>query len=399
MAIQKAKHTSQVFSALFISFVSASACAADDTLVDSRISGILKPAAEYFSSNPWLQGILVIVFTFVLALAVSWLLFRILGAITARTALILDNQIVELLRPPVYYTLVVVGICAGLDMMPLKDNVNTIITRIVQTMNVVVWMIFIARLSTLLIKRLADLTDRVTFIQNRTVTLFDNIAKVAIFGAGTYAVFVIWSIDMTAWLASAGIIGIAVGFAAKDTLSNLFSGVFILADAPYKVGDYVVLDKAGRGMVTNIGLRSTRILTRDDIEVTVPNSIIGNATIINQSGGHHEKMRIRLKIGVAYGSDIDKVRQILQETAENESLVCRIPAPRVRFRVFGPSSLDFELLFWVEKPEQRGMALDRLNTAVYKKFNEEQIEIPYSKQDIYIKGLPETVHEVQRREQ
>ena len=65
----------------------------------------------------------------------------------------------------------------------------------------------------------------------------------------------------------AGIAGIAIGFAAKDTLSNLFSGVFIIADAPYKVGDYIELDKGGRGKVVNIGLRSTRILTRDDIEV------------------------------------------------------------------------------------------------------------------------------------
>jgi MscS family membrane protein len=86
---------------------------------------------------------------------------------------------------------------------------------------------------------------------------------------------------MTAWLASAGIIGIAVGFAAKDTLANLFSGVFILADSPYKLGDYVVLEDNSRGKVTQIGLRSTRMLTRDDVEVTVPNSIMGNTKIIN----------------------------------------------------------------------------------------------------------------------
>jgi MscS family membrane protein len=82
-------------------------------------------------------------------------------------------------------------------------------------------------------------------------------------------------------LASAGIIGIAVGFAAKDTLANLFSGVFILADSPYKLGDYVVLEDNSRGKVTQISLRSTRMLTRDDVEVTVPNSITGNTKIIN----------------------------------------------------------------------------------------------------------------------
>jgi len=237
------------------------------------------------------------------------------------------------------------------------------------------------------LQRLASLSHKYTFIQNRTLTLFDNAAKVIVFGMGIYAVFVIWQINMTAWLASAGIVGIAVGFAAKDTLSNLFTGVFIIADAPYKVGDYVVLDRGDRGQVTNIGLRSTRILTRDDIEITVPNSIIGNSTIINQSGGRHKKMRIRLKVGVAYGTDTDHVRKILLKTAADDPHVSRTPEPRVRFRVFGASSLDFELLCWVADPELRGRAMDSLNDAVYKSFNENGIEIPYAKQDLYIKGL------------
>lgn len=92
-----------------------------------------------------------------------------------------------------------------------------------------------------------------------------------------YFVFLAWQIDVTAWMASAGILGLAVSFAAKDTLANLFSGVFIVADAPYKLGDFIVLDSGERGEVTHIGIRSTRLLTRDDVEVTVPNSIMGNA--------------------------------------------------------------------------------------------------------------------------
>jgi small-conductance mechanosensitive channel len=100
-------------------------------------------------------------------------------------------------------------------------------------------------------------------------------------------------------------------------------------------------------------------------------------------------MRVRLKIGVAYGSDVEKVSKLLQKVAEDEPQVCKVPSPRVRFRLFGPSSLDFELLFWVDHPELRGRALDALNTKVYRMLNIENIEIPYSKQDIYIKGLPE----------
>jgi small-conductance mechanosensitive channel len=168
----------------------------------------------------------------------------------------------------------------------------------------------------------------------------------------------------------------------------LFSGVFILADTPYKIGDYVVLDGEQRGKVTHIGLRSTRLITRDDVEVTVPNSIMGNSKVTNQSGGPHPKFRIRVKVGVAYGTDIDLVDEILMEIAMNEALVTQSPEPRVRFRTFGASSLDFELLCWIEDPELSGRALHQLNSAIYKRFNDEKIEIPFAKQDLYIKELP-----------
>jgi small-conductance mechanosensitive channel len=204
-----------------------------------------------------------------------------------------------------------------------------------------------------------------------------------------YLLFNIWNIDMTAWLASAGIVGIAVGFAAKDTLAKLFAGAFILADAPYKIGDYIVLDNGQRGKVTNIGLRSTRILTRDDVEVTVPNSVIGNSSVINESGGPHVKYRVRIPVGVAYGSDINLVRAALMQVAQANEQVCREPEHRVRFRSFGPSALQFELLCWIEDPELRGRAVDALNCEIYQQFIDNNIEIHYAKHDVYIKDWPQ----------
>jgi len=203
-----------------------------------------------------------------------------------------------------------------------------------------------------------------------------------------YFLFLVWDLDVTGWLASAGIVGIAVGFGAKDTVANFFAGVFILADAPYRIGDFIILDTGERGRVTHIGLRSTRLLTRDDIEVTVPNAVMGNTKIINETGGPHKKERIRIKITCAYGSDIDHVKKVLCETAVHLDGVCTDPEPRVRFRAFGPSGLELELLGWIEEPVLRGRITDALNTEVYRRFNEEKIEIPYLKQDVYIKEMP-----------
>ena len=358
--------------------------------LDLVIVNSLRPLFELISGNPWIQSAIVILITIICASLLTWLIFRVIGAITSRTSLVLDDQIVKLLRPPIYYTLVVIGVTAGIGLMPI-ETWKIYLIRTINSIGIIIWVFFFTSLASLLLQRLAGLSDKFKFIQYRTVTLFDNLAKIIIFGAGVYGFFVVWNIDMTAWLASAGIVGIAVGFAAKDTLANLFSGVFILADAPYKVGDFVVLDGGLRGQVQEIGIRSTRVLTRDDVEVTVPNAVIANARIVNETGGPSDKMRVRVKVSAAYGSDVDQVRDVLLGCTDGAEFLASTPAPRVRFRAFGDSGLEFELLAWIEEPLYRGRVIDELNRRVYKAFAAAGIEIPYAKQDVYVKELPRRV--------
>ena len=365
--------------------------------MEQFIHSSLKPILQLFSTNPILQGSTVIFLTLIGASFFTWIAFLIVRKFTKRTRMELDDQIVKILKIPIYYSLLMSGFSVGIKLMNFSGGFSTLLIKCLKSGGVLIWTYFFVRLASLLLSRITRLSKKHTFIQWQTVTLFDNLAKVAIFGLGAYFIFIIWNIDMTAWLASAGIVGIAVGFAAKDSLANLFSGVFILADAPYKIGDFVVFENGDRGKVTQIGLRSTRMLTRDDIEITIPNSIIGNSRIINQSGGPYERFRLRVKVGVAYGTDTDKVREILMTIAKEEPLVCESPEPRVRFRLFGPSSVDFELLCWARSPELSGRTLDLLNDAIYKAFNKNRIEIPYSKQDIYIKEMPTSAMEVDRK--
>lgn len=221
------------------------------------------------------------------------------------------------------------------------------------------------------------------------LALLHNVLKVVLVALAIYFVFIAWKIDVTAWLASAGIVGLALSFAAKDTLSNLFAGVSIIMDAPYKRGDYIILDSGERGVVTEIGLRSTRLLTRDDIEITVPNGIIGNSRITNEAGGPSEKHRIRVSVGVAYGSDVDNVIDVLERVASDNTEILENPAPRVRFRLFGESSLDFELLCWIARPVDRGRLRHELNCAIYKAFIEEGIEIPFPQRDLHVRTMPD----------
>ncbi len=350
----------------------------------------LAPLLQFFSGQPWLQGAAIIIVTFLFASLISWLIFRILKFLTNKTKSFVDDRLLAIARPPIYYSLLITGFSTGINRMPLSEKLTDYLIFGFKTLGVIIWMIALIRFSKIVLQQLAwgAKNKNIRLVQPQTLPLFDNLSKLIIVAVAVYVIFQIWGIDMTAWLASAGIVGIAVGFAAKDTLANLFSGVFILADTPYKIGDYVVLDGNQRGKVTHIGLRSTRLLTRDDVEVTVPNSIMGNSKVTNQSGGPHPKFRIRVKVGVAYGTDIDEVEAILMKIADEEPLIVKYPEPRVRFRQFGASSLDFELLGWIENPELRGRALHSLNSKVYKQFNDKGIEIPFAKQDLYIKELP-----------
>ena len=266
-------------------------------------------------------------------------------------------------------------------MLPSEDAI---------TVNVIVasWMRASLRISTSLLDTVGH-QDRFAIVEARTVPIFDLTAKLLTILLGSYVLLLIWGINPVGWLASAGIVGVAVGFAAKDTLANLFAGSFIVADAPYKIGDFINLDTGERGQVSAIGLRSTRLMTRDDVEITIPNGVIANAKIVNESGGRHLKMRIRVSVGVAYGADVDEVCDILMKIGIQHAEICDDPEPRVRMRGFGASSLDFDLLGWIEKPQDRGRISHQLYIEIYKKFEEHGIVIPFTQQDIYIKEFPQ----------
>jgi MscS family membrane protein len=354
----------------------------------AELSRALAPLLDFFGEHTVLRAMAMIGLALLAATIIDRVIMRLLKKLSGRTQSHLDDQILTFLSLPLFQSILLIGLAAAMAMLKLGEVAEEVVFSVLQSYAVLLWSLVLIRMARLVLRRMAQSSARFALIRNQTLPLFENIALLLVIGLSIYLIFTAWRIDMTAWLASAGIIGIAVGFAAKDTLANLFSGVFILADAPYKIGDYVVLDSGERGEVTHIGIRSTRILTRDDVEVTIPNSIMGNTKIINESGGPHTKFRIRVKVGVAYGTDIDVVRRLLMEVAAAEAAVCATPEPRVRFRSFGNSSLDFELLGWIDEPSLRGRVVDALLTAIYKRFMSEGIEIPYSKQDVYIKELP-----------
>jgi small-conductance mechanosensitive channel len=198
-------------------------------------------------------------------------------------------------------------------------------------------------------------------------------------------------IDLTTLHVLAGAVGIGVGFGLQSVISNFFAGLIIMFERPIKIGDRIEVDGVD-GDVVEIGVRSTVVLTNDNIAIIVPNSKFITENVVNWQY-NDGKVRFCIPVGVAYGSDVKLVQKVLLEVAKEAEDVLESPQPVVRLLEFGDSSLNFELRVWSETQiNRKGRLTSIINLAVYEKFREHGIEIPFPQRDLHVRsGLPGAV--------
>ena len=318
--------------------------------------------------------------------------FDIAHRITKKTESNLDDQLVSLLQVPTSISVFFIGINYGITISNLSDFWSLAYHGSTLSLLIVLWSSALLKSSTIFLEGMKQKHTEFKILNARTIPIFHLLARIAIIITAIYLLLLAWGINVMLWITSAGIIGIAIAYASQDTLASLFAGIAILSDAPYKLGDFLVLDDGTKGKVTHIGFRSTRLLTVANVEIIIPNSNLASAQIINMSGGNTQHARIDISAGVAYGSDIDQVREILQDIAlaldyvvlDNEAM-----KPKIHFIAMGASSLDFMVRIWISNPEEILNIQDQANTLIYKRFGEADIEIPYAKQDVYLYPMGE----------
>jgi len=327
-------------------------------------------------ANPLVRSLIIILGSIIIAKITDLVFTVIIKRITSKTRTELDDKIVVLFHKPIFYSILFVGFSMAVKTANIPEYLDFALVGLFKTITIIIWLFLISRILILAIDWASKQTDN-KLLQQKTLPLFNNLGKIAIGLFGIYFIFLSWDININGILASAGVLGVVLGLAAKDTVANFFAGIFLMADSPFKEGDYILLETGERGYVKSMGLRSTRFLTRDDIEITIPNSVIASSKIVNESGGPEDIERVRITLMVAYGSDIDEVKDLLKSIALNNDNVQNDPEPRVRFREFAESGIKLQLLFWIYKPEIRGRTVDAINTEIYKRFKENQITIPY----------------------
>jgi small conductance mechanosensitive channel len=225
--------------------------------------------------------------------------------------------------------------------------------------------------------------------------IFDLLRKFS--GAIIYATAVILALDtlginVMPFIAGAGVAGLAIGFAAKDTLSNLIAGVLLIIDRPFEVGDRIEVWNAPVGSATwgdviDIGLRATKIKTTDNIVIIIPNNEIMKRDIVNYTI-ISTNIRVRINVGVAYDADIEKAKKLVLEVADALDWISKSPAPKVVVRSFGESSVDLQLRVWINDARKRMDTISYVTDKIKTAFDKHGIEIPYPKRDITITRRP-----------
>ena len=201
---------------------------------------------------------------------------------------------------------------------------------------------------------------------------------------GFYIALLVVGINLSSLAVLAGVVGVGLGFGLQNIISNFISGLIILAERPIAIGDRIVVGGVA-GQVQKISLRSTTVLTNDNISIIVPNADFITHAVTNWS--HKDpKVRFHIPVGVAYGTDLDKLRRLMLEVAAAHPKALKDPAPDVFLASFGDYALNVELIVWsVDMTFRPETFRSDLNFALEKKFRENHIEIPFPQRDLHLR--------------
>jgi len=235
-----------------------------------------------------------------------------------------------------------------------------------------------------------SLIKRISHFDSTQKLLAEKLSTIAIWALAFLIGIEMLGIDLTALAFFGGAFGLAIGFGLQKTFGNLISGILLLLDKSIKPGDVIsVTDQAGNesvGQIRKIGIRAISVITRDQTEYLIPNENLMINQVVNWSYSSRD-VRVRAPVGVAYGSDVHLVKELLHRAVDDTDRILKHPRPRVNLMGFGDSSVDFEVRFWIQDPEE---GLSNIRSDVYFRiwelFAEHNVEIPFPQQDLHLRS-------------
>lgn len=332
----------------------------------------------------------------VAVLVLSYLAARLTASLLARllarrgtAAPEVHHRLVAALDGPVTYALVLVGAWVAVHRAPLSARVGDRLDSALFVLAVAIVAVALVRGYRIFLGWYAgrpqlpggsDLAREFNPLFGMAGTIF--IAVVAVI-----TVLQRFGVNVASLVVSLGVGSLAIGLAAQDTLANMFAGFTLMLDRPFRAGDRIQLASGEVGDVEAIGMRATLINTLDDTVLVVPNSLLVKERLVNVSRPTRS-VTTRLEVGVAYGSDLEKVKHVLADAARSCALVDPARGPVVIINRFGDFAVNAQLIFWVSDYTQQGMALGAVHLEAYRRLTEAGIEIPFPVSRVIHEGAP-----------
>lgn len=319
---------------------------------------------------------------------ISLLLDQVLSRITARTKTDLDNQVLQAAKLPIYLLAVILALDAALNRLDfLPGDWDRWIGEVFFSLYFLTGFLFAWRLTTHIFKWLENEVSLKTnaSLDEQLFPFFQRVILILLSAIAIITILSHFQVDITAMVTTLGIGSLAVALAAQNTLEDTINGFMVMLDRPYRIGDRIeLLDLNTWGDVVDIGLRSTRIKTRDNRMVVVPNSQIGKSLVVNYAYPN-DQYRLEIHVGIAYGSDIEKARQVMVDAVRQVEGVLADRPVEALFLEFGESALIFRVRWWLESYVDTRRMFDRVNSALYLALQKENIQLPFPQLDVHMK--------------
>ncbi len=356
--------------------------------VDERFLHLMdNPLPPPFNSA-WATFLMEVVAYLLLAAIIVLAVAPLLKKAAARIPGDLDNRIVAIIRKPGVIFLFVLGVQDSLRLLPLTDRPAVVVDSIWTAVIIVSGTYLLLRLWNQVILSVGHKVSKKTEgdLDDKLFPFFAKVGGVVIVIASFFFLLNAFHVDLTIFAAGGAMVSLVLAFAAQDTIGNFFAGVFILLDQPFREGDRIEIREENTwGDVEEIGLRTTRIRTRDNRMVIVPNSLIGGNAVINHSFPNAE-YRIGVDVGISYGADVDHATEVLMEALKTVEGVNDSKRMEVLFRGFGDSALQFHVRAWFPHYLDARRYEDKMNRAINKALKAAGIEIPFPQRVVHLQG-------------
>ncbi|MFQ6109218.1 MAG: mechanosensitive ion channel family protein, partial [Candidatus Aminicenantales bacterium] len=335
---------------------------------------LMNEVFRFIIGNVYLKFLLELLITVVIAYLAKFIVSRVLKPLAKRTKTKIDDLIIKSISSIIFYIILALGLKIGIQYFEIKTKIyeSLINTFLILLVSVMIFKI-ISNFAQHWMKEWASRTKSTA--DDRMIPLIEKIMKAIVAVLAVIFIFSAWNINISPLLATAGIAGLAVGLAVKDSLANILGGLQLVLDKTFKVGDKVQLESGEMGVILDIGLRTTKLKTYDNEVIYIPNGMLANAKIKNFTMPDLS-VRVNVNFGVEYGSDTEKVRRVVLEALKKIDTVLEEPEPQVLFLKMSDFSLDFIARAWVKDYTEAWSTYIKMTDEIYNALNKAKIGIP-----------------------